>query len=48
MARTLAILKTVTILQDRSKLTDIENKGMATKREREGRDKLEFGINIYT
>lgn len=40
VAITLAILKTVTILQDRNRLDDIENKSMATKREREERDKL--------
>lgn len=36
VAITLAILKIVTILQDKNRLTDIENKGMVTKRERRG------------
>ena len=37
-----------TYLQNRNRLTDIENKLMVTKGEREwGRDKLGFGISRY-
>ena len=37
-----------TYLQNRKRLTDIENKLMVTKGEKGRRDKLGFGIKIYT
>ena len=35
-------------LQNRNRLTDIENKLMVTKGERVGRENWEVGINRYT
>ena len=35
-------------MQSRNRVTDVENKLMVTKGEREGWDELEIGIDIYT